>query len=89
MCCKKTISCKIFKGLFVFTALILALAVICLKHSQLAVVINISHFFEAMLPVLAAGALLKYIIGCKSFCCCKDTEEKDTCCHSVKEEEKK
>jgi hypothetical protein len=58
---------KIFAGIFVLIALILAIAASLLPAEQLNSVIVVSRFFDVMLPVLGVGALLKYI-ACSKKC---------------------
>jgi hypothetical protein len=64
----------------VITVIALALAVIVsFWHSEgLDYIIFISRFFDVMLPILAVGALLKFIFsGCRCNCnCCQKKDEK-------------
>src|SRR4051812_44080805 len=55
---------KILAGITVIIALILAILAISLSPDQLKFVIIVSRFFEIMLPVLAVGALMRYLTYC-------------------------
>lgn len=69
---------KIFLGLVLGIALLMGILVLVLPQEHLEYLVFASRFFEAMLPVLAVGALLKYICCCSSAkCCCAD---KSACC---------
>ena len=49
----------------VFLAIVLAIFAVTLPPKNIDFVILISRFFEIMLPILAVGALLKYLTVCK------------------------
>ncbi|MBN2689218.1 MAG: hypothetical protein JXR42_01240 [Gammaproteobacteria bacterium] len=53
-------------------ALALALMVSFWHANALPQIIFVSRFFDVMLPILAVGALLKYIFSGTSCCCCND-----------------
>jgi hypothetical protein len=54
-------------------ALALAFMVSFWHANALAQIIFVSRFFDVMLPILAVGALLKYLFSCGCNCsCCKD-----------------
>jgi hypothetical protein len=55
---------KLMVGFFVIIAVILGLLVNFLSPDHIEYIVPISKFFDAMLPVLAVGALLKYLCGC-------------------------
>ncbi len=55
---------KILAAVTVIIALILGILVISLDPSQLKGPIIVSRFFEVMIPVLAVGALLRYLAHC-------------------------
>jgi hypothetical protein len=58
-------------------ALVLAVVVSFWHSEGLDFIIFISRFFDVMLPILAVGALLKFIFSpCSSDCCCKKKDEK-------------
>ena len=59
---------KIFVGLFLLIALGLALTVSIWPHKMMPHIVFVTRFFESMLPVLAVGALIKYLC-CGSSCC--------------------
>ena len=70
LCC--TTCCKVLIGAIVVIALILAITV-SFVHQQTAMgyVVFASRFFDVMIPVLAVGALLKYLL-CHKGCSCGD-----------------
>ncbi len=55
---------KILAAVTVIIALILAILAVSLSPDQLKFVIIISRFFEVMIPVLAVGALMRYLTYC-------------------------
>jgi hypothetical protein len=55
---------KYFTIAIVAIALLMALLASVLPPEQIDYVIVISKFFDVMLPVLAVGALLKYLCKC-------------------------
>ena len=56
---------KVFAVIIIVVALILAILATVWPQERLADIIYISRFFDVMIPVLAVGALIKYL------CCCK------------------
>ncbi len=64
---------KILAIVITVIAVILAIIVSFFHQQGLGYIIFVSRFFDVMLPVLAVGALLKYLFGC--------------CPHSYKKEE--
>jgi len=85
--------CKIGHKLIVIVTVLIALAaalLVTLWHEQgLVYIVFISRFFDIMLPVLAVGALLKYLFtcpyhhrcNCGDNCSCKSEDDK-CCCDS-------
>ncbi|MCL5260363.1 MAG: hypothetical protein M1561_01580 [Gammaproteobacteria bacterium] len=70
----KNICNKIIGIVVIIVAITLAIVVSIWHQEGLAYIIFISRFFDVMLPVLAVGALLKYLIcGCGCHC------HNDTC----------
>ena len=59
---------KMFLGFFAGVALLVAVLVSVLPKDQLIYLVNITRFFEVMLPILAVGALLKYLCAPVSDC---------------------
>src|SRR6056297_2837641 len=55
---------KLLAAATVLIALILAILAIALPSAQVRPIIEISRFFEVMIPVLAVGALLRYVAHC-------------------------
>ncbi len=64
---------RIFAVIFVIIALLLAITASMLPQDRLASIIYITRFFDIMLPVLAVGALIKYLF-CHGWKHCKTTE---------------
>ena len=56
---------KIFGVVVIAVAVLMAVLVTVMPVSKLHDVILLTRFFEAMLPILAVGALLKYILSLK------------------------
>jgi hypothetical protein len=57
----------------IVVAVVLAALASFLPATQIDYVIAVSRFFDIMIPVLAVGALIKYL--CKrSSCCCSSTK---------------
>lgn len=52
---------KMFVGLVLAVALVLGVLVVGWPHERMHEIAMITRFFEAMLPVLAVAALIKYI----------------------------
>ncbi|MBT4885325.1 MAG: hypothetical protein HON55_04145 [Legionellales bacterium] len=67
MSCHQTFKC-FFTGL----ALLVAVLVSVLPKEHLIYLINITRFFEVMIPILAVGALFKYLCSDGVGCCNKD-----------------
>ena len=63
---------KMFKGFFAGLALLVAVLVSVLPKEQLVYLVNITRFFEVMIPILAVGALLKYLCAPMNDCSAKD-----------------
>jgi len=75
---------KIFTVIIVLIAVVMALLAIFLPPQHIEYLIVVSKFFDVMLPVLAVGALLKYLCRCPVCpkCCDKmDGQKMDGKCH--------
>jgi hypothetical protein len=70
--CKRVVSTVV-----IVVALVLAIVVSVLPQQSLTYIIFVSRFFDVMLPILAVGALIKYLI-CSDCCSCHD-HERDSC----------
>ena len=55
---------KLFAVLIVLIALLMAVLVSVLPQDRLASLFYVSRFIEVMIPVLGAGALIKYLFSC-------------------------
>ena len=62
---------KIFAFIIIAIAIILAILGMTLPRNNLHFVITITNFFDIMIPILAAGALINYIWKSVSDCCKK------------------
>ena len=56
---------RILGFLIVIIAVILAVLAVALPPAQITTIILFSRFFEVMIPVLAVGALIKYLLRFK------------------------
>ena len=76
---------KAFAIAIVLFAIIIAVLGLSVPRQHLGHIIAITSFFNIMIPILAVGALITYIM--KSCCCCScgccSDKEEDKCC-SVK-----
>lgn len=61
---------KVFAALVILIAVVLALVASFWPQDRLADIIYVSRFFDIMLPVLATGALIKYLCKCCKCCQC-------------------
>jgi hypothetical protein len=70
---------KIFTVAIVVVAILMALLAIFMPPEHIEYLIVISKFFDVMLPILAVGALLKYLCRCPSCAnkcsCCKASDQ--------------
>jgi hypothetical protein len=57
---------KLFSLLILVIALVIAVLVSVLPQDKLAGLFYVSRFVEVMIPVLGAGALIKYLFSCGS-----------------------
>lgn len=72
MCCCSLLKRKLFIGFFIGLACVLAILVSFFHDNAINIAMFVSRFFQVMLPILAVGALIKYIlVGGK--CCCDDS----------------
>lgn len=69
---------KVLAIIFVLIALILAILASFLPQDRLVSIIYISRFFDIMLPVLAVGALIKYLWSHKHCHHTHEVEERRT-----------
>jgi hypothetical protein len=83
--CKKTCS-KVLATIFILIALALATAVTIRHQESFAYIVYISRFFDVMIPILAVGALIKYLVCAGHHCgCCHKHDETCTCQHHEEE----
>lgn len=77
--------CKMFAIIIVVIAAIVGIVVTVLPAEDLSNIVFLPKFFEAFLPILGAGALIKYLFtrhcscGPDCACCNKDKGE----CHKA------
>lgn len=55
---------KLFPVVIFLMALLMAILVSVLPQEKLASLFYVSRFIEVMIPVLGAGALIKYLFSC-------------------------
>lgn len=66
---------KVFAIVIIAAALILGILATAWPQERLADIIYISRFFDVMLPILAVGALIKFIVcGTNKSCACCNKE---------------
>lgn len=70
--------CKVLAIVAVVVAVVLAALASFLPADQIDYVVATSRFFDIMLPVLAVGALIKYLFT-RSKCCCNQGDKKGMC----------
>lgn len=65
---------KLFSVFIIVVALLIAVLVSVLPQDKLPALFYVSRFVEVMIPVLGAGALIKYLFSCAGSSCsvCKD-----------------
>ena len=66
---------KIFALVFIIIAVALAISASILSHDHLVNIIYVSRFFDVMIPVLAVGALIKYLCTKRGCGVCKSTKQ--------------
>jgi|688.fasta_scaffold206042_2 hypothetical protein len=72
--------CRTFFAIFfVAIALLLALLASVLPQGQLTSIVYFSRFFDIMLPVLAVGALIKYLFTLNKSCAVCDKSCQKSC----------
>lgn len=74
---------KILAIVVIAIALIMAVLGSVLPPEHIDYVIVISKFFDIMLPILAVGALLKYICKCPKCCSCGKCPSKSQVCQTT------
>ena len=57
--------CKYYTHLIAVIAVIIAVLSLVLPMDRAGMLVAIENFFGVMLPVLAVGALFKYLFSCK------------------------
>jgi hypothetical protein len=62
---------KFFAFFFIVIALLVAIFASVLPQEKLTSIVYISRFFDVMIPILAVGALVKYIFHCHKWTCLK------------------
>ena len=68
---------KILSGVIIVIAVALGLLATVLPPDRIDYVVTVSRFFDIMLPILAVGALLRYLCSPKKHCmhCCHGDEK--------------
>lgn len=70
---------KIMSTAIVIIALILAIVVSIWHQQVITYIVSVSRFFDVMIPVLAVGALLKYLLCCGGSNSSCHQHEHDSC----------
>lgn len=68
---------KIFVSLVLVIALGLAVTVSIWPHERMHEIVFVTRFFEVMLPILAVGALIKYLCCWDFSSCCYKKDKSD------------
>lgn len=75
MCNKRTVN-SILAAVIIILALAVAVAASVWHQQGLPYIMFVSRFFDFMIPILAVGGLIKYLLtGCGCTCCHKHEEE--------------
>lgn len=89
MCCCHRKGMKVFVSIVILIAVLLAIGISMFNVDSMSpYVAYVGHFFDIMIPILAAGALIKYLLTCACPCHHKECEESckkemgKTCCSS-------
>jgi hypothetical protein len=61
---------KLFVAFIVVVAVIVGICAIALPRDEIARLVMFRDFFDVSLPILAFGALVKYLCSCGGKCCC-------------------
>ena len=69
-CCFKKHGHKVFTMAIILLAIVLATVVSIWHEKSITYIIFISRCFDIMLPILAVGALIKYLVTKRSSCGC-------------------
>ncbi len=83
--CKKPMCSRIFGSIVVLAALVLAFLVMNVSIDNVDHVMMVIKFFDVMIPVLAVGALIKYVFkskGCCKGCNCSSCGGTDQQCNT-------
>ncbi len=56
---------RVLAIVFLVLAIIMGIAVSILPQDQLVGLVYVSRFIEVMIPILAVGALIKYLFSCR------------------------
>ncbi len=75
MWCKSGKGCRMWSCAFVIVAVILALLACLMPADQVGRLLGVAKFFDVMLPILGAGALIKYLFSHHACCGSKDNGE--------------
>jgi len=59
---------KVWAVIVVVFAIIIAILAVSLPQESMRPIFVITTFFDVMIPILAVGALIKYIACCKKHC---------------------
>ncbi len=70
--------CKMGALVFVIIAVLMGILACALPADQVGHLLIVAKFFDVMLPILGAGALIKYLFS-HHHCCSKEGNEAGSC----------
>lgn len=56
---------RTFAIVFLILAVLMGIGVVVIPQDQLMYLVYVSRFIEVMIPILAVGALIKYLFSCR------------------------
>ncbi len=71
--------CKYYTRLLAVVAIIVGILSLVLPMDKAAAIVAVENFFGVMLPILAVGALLKYIFTCTKAKDCNKDQDNGQC----------
>jgi hypothetical protein len=74
---------KLFVAFIVVVAVIVGICAIALPRDEIARLVMFRDFFDVSLPILAFGALVKYLCSCGGKCYCGDCSKSCARCSTT------
>lgn len=62
---------KVFVSLIILVAVVVGVLALTIPREEIVKLIIFRDFFDVSLPILAFGALIKYLCSCRRCCCNK------------------